>query len=271
MDCPSCGSELMGVNYGGVGIDHCPNCKGNLVAETQLRAIKRRREMRVTGLGVPRMRPHPEKVLRCPRCDLEMQKSPDYGEEELGPRDDGVKHIRPSTFVVVDQCPSCKTLWLDLGELEAVQVAYRNREAEKKRASSGVLPSVSPPAATGTPATPAIRPDLQEIIARPSPKRLLGRWVACALLIGVPAAAILALVPRWNAWQFWFIYGVGWALSVLSSLAAHYRAKPKQVRWFSGQPQVAPETEGATLLDRIMGVPNYVASTLRWTFTSPKR
>jgi Zn-finger nucleic acid-binding protein len=98
-------------------IQKCPSCGGTYVDEGAFEAIQRRREARVTGTDVPKMQPGPEEPVRCPRCDLEMLKIP-YTE---------------GADITVDKCPSCQGYWFDVGELEAVQVVYRNMQDKAKR------------------------------------------------------------------------------------------------------------------------------------------
>ena len=246
MKCPYCDSRMADRNYGGVGVDYCPACRGTLVSETQLRAIERRREMKVTGPDVPQMTRHEEKALRCPRCNLEMVKSP-----------------YESSHIFIDQCPSCKTVWFDEGELEAVQVVYRNLKASQSK---------QPQKASAGPnqKTPQLSPELRRLIERPKPGRLLGRWLLSVLIVAGPAAVPLYLLPGWRRWQFYAIYCGAWAILVVGSLVNEQerrKGKPR-VRWYSGRPDAHNVgEEGKSLFERLWAVPDFVAATLRWTFS----
>jgi Zn-finger nucleic acid-binding protein len=104
-------------DYARLEIQHCPSCGGNYVDESTFRSIQKRREAKVTGPDVPQMRPGSEEPVRCPRCNLEMLKLP-YTE---------------GSSITVDKCRSCQGYWFDVGELEAVQVVYRNKQDEARR------------------------------------------------------------------------------------------------------------------------------------------
>jgi Zn-finger nucleic acid-binding protein len=105
------------VDYARLEIRRCPTCGGTYVDEGVFHTLQRRREARVTGPDVPQMQPHPEEPVRCPRCNLEMRKIP-YTE---------------GSDITVDKCQSCQGYWFDKGELQAVQVVYRNMQDDARR------------------------------------------------------------------------------------------------------------------------------------------
>jgi Zn-finger nucleic acid-binding protein len=117
MRCPQCGELMNRTDYARMEIQKCPSCRGTYVDEGVFHTIQRRREARVTGPDVPKMRPGEEQPVRCPRCNLEMLKIP-YTE---------------GSDITVDKCQSCQGYWFDVGELEAVQVVYRNTQDKLKR------------------------------------------------------------------------------------------------------------------------------------------
>ena len=125
--CPNCQELTHRADYARLEIQHCPHCGGNWVDESTFRSIQERRETRVTGPDVPQMQPHEEKPIRCPRCNLELLKIP----------------FMEGSDIIVDKCKSCQGYWFDVGELEAVQVVFRNVQDAARRRRADHRPALS--------------------------------------------------------------------------------------------------------------------------------
>lgn len=108
MQCPVCRGQLEAALYEGVNIHTCPSCKGNLLDEERLGEIEKLRERVISREKGHTDTRHYEGTRVCPNCSIPMEKAK-YG-----------KYI-PKT---IDQCPQCKDIWLDKGEMEDIQVAY---------------------------------------------------------------------------------------------------------------------------------------------------
>ncbi len=123
MNCPRCKGECHQTWYEGVSIDVCQKCEGSWLDEGELAAIKLAREKTFTGAEIAAIRGVTEKVvvgkeqlaaeLACPKCDKQMERYNYAG----------------TSGVVLDRCPM-HGIWLDKGELEAVQILVE--EWEKK-------------------------------------------------------------------------------------------------------------------------------------------
>ena len=111
MNCPRCFSPLVRkpvrdfeVVY---FVDHCEKCGGSWFHNDQLSAIEKTIEP--TFIEIRNIPPAEEQVktLSCPSC---------------GPGNALQKAEHPrDRKVIFDYCPSCKGIWLDSGELEAIQ------------------------------------------------------------------------------------------------------------------------------------------------------
>lgn len=117
MKCPSCKMILCRIDYEGVPICTCPECKGEFVDLNRLRLIESRQvekfgetaatRSEIAGVGTQR-----GKQLICPRCGSLMAK----------------KRYR-ATDVIVDYCKSCHGIWLDDQELEKIQILAEQRNS----------------------------------------------------------------------------------------------------------------------------------------------
>lgn len=111
MNCPRCAvplvdevPDLQEPDVHGLG---CPRCKGHWLAEKDLERLEQ--DVDVTWLELRHI-PPPElqaELLTCPRCTPTRH----------------LNKIRSTrdTQVVLDACDHCHGVWLDGGELEAIQ------------------------------------------------------------------------------------------------------------------------------------------------------
>jgi uncharacterized protein len=111
MKCPRCNVSLNAVTLAdikySVEADKCPSCEGIWFDKGELSRLDKIVEP--TLLEIRRI-PGEEvqlAALRCPYClDSPIMKKTEH------PRD---------SKVIIDYCPNCRGVWLDKGELEAIQ------------------------------------------------------------------------------------------------------------------------------------------------------
>ncbi len=111
MNCPRCNTALQ-TDYiddckTRIEVDICPDCGGTWFDKDELSQIENIIEP--TFLEIRNIPAEEEQLetLRCPKCITHprLQKA-------IHPRD---------KKVIIDYCPYCKGIWLDEGELEAIQ------------------------------------------------------------------------------------------------------------------------------------------------------
>ncbi len=116
MLCPACDSTLSTVTYEGIEVDTCNACGGCWLDADELGSIVRLREQRFTTeqrtvidtfgqiQGIPA--PDIERHIICPGCSA-----------STGPINYG-----GDTGIIINRCPQCHGIWLDVGELEHIQM-----------------------------------------------------------------------------------------------------------------------------------------------------
>ena len=125
MRCPRDGAELVSRIYeANVEIDECPTCRGTFLDSGELERIQaaiekdHRRELAqpVDSVREEREAEREEALplIDCPKCSFQMERRR-YG---LG------------SMTVIDACPQGHGLWLDHGELEALERFYERSQAE---------------------------------------------------------------------------------------------------------------------------------------------
>ncbi len=114
MDCPRCKGSLQEASYEGFPVFRCSDCGGFWVNGDVLLDIINKREARIpeAAIAVARgwqKRHLPKRELdselECPVCGSALERSV-YGYD---------------TGIVIDRCPSGCGIWLDAGELVALQ------------------------------------------------------------------------------------------------------------------------------------------------------
>ncbi|MGM0597761.1 MAG: zf-TFIIB domain-containing protein [Myxococcota bacterium] len=133
MKCPLDGTELENQIYEkNIEIDKCPKCGGVWLDPGELEAIQEAYEKDHSGT-LSQQPEYSRKAyemelqknlpdLDCPKCGTEMIKK-EYG---------------LSSQIIIDTCLDCRGIWLDKGELEALEVFYervRNNTPELSRLS----------------------------------------------------------------------------------------------------------------------------------------
>jgi len=123
MQCPYNEVELVKEMYEGVELDKCPKCRGLWLDPGELERIQNTQEVdyssRLTAAvnadaaAYNHDRQLREQVLKCPACATIMEKQ-EHGFNK---------------WVVIDFCPGCRGIWLDEGELEALELYYEQEHA----------------------------------------------------------------------------------------------------------------------------------------------
>jgi uncharacterized protein len=111
MDCPRCKVALNAgkIEAGGLNLDaqNCAECTGHWINLEDLRAVENVVDVRlVKWRHLPGFETQ-GRILFCPRCG------------DTKPMDKVVS--QRDQRVVMDVCHSCRGVWLDYGELEAIQ------------------------------------------------------------------------------------------------------------------------------------------------------
>lgn len=117
--CPVCNQMLREDHVDSITVDGCPNCGGVWFDYGELTALARTHPLAMSMLdgrfrnpmGPP---PPPGFSRRCPVCSLPLE------EQEL----------RAAPGIRVDGCRRCKGIWLDDGELTALQKLVAERGAK---------------------------------------------------------------------------------------------------------------------------------------------
>lgn len=112
MKCPKCpDQEMTASTHEGIEVDRCPSCKGVWLDKGEAsRILKQDLGFSIdTGEHVDIGKHQNHKPAHCPRCDRPM--------EALTGKDK----------VTFDYCRTCKSTFLDAGELAALQTLRRFR------------------------------------------------------------------------------------------------------------------------------------------------
>lgn len=112
--CPACCEPLFAAVLDRYPVRTCRRCSGILLARDAFAKIVAQRR---AESAAPEITPTPidpiefERTLKCPNCDGRMEVHPYYG---------------PGA-VVIDSCAPCGLIWLDHGELRAIERAPGRR------------------------------------------------------------------------------------------------------------------------------------------------
>jgi Zn-finger nucleic acid-binding protein len=114
LSCPVCGVLLVAASLGGTRVQHCLQCRGVLATNDAFSQIIKKRRAEYPGEPAAPIPLDPSELnrkVRCPACSRAMDAHPYYG---------------PGN-VVVDTCGSCYLIWLDHGEIAAIERAPGRR------------------------------------------------------------------------------------------------------------------------------------------------
>ncbi|MFO0840011.1 MAG: zf-TFIIB domain-containing protein [Phycisphaerae bacterium] len=109
-DCPICRQPLAGGALLGQRVQTCRKCRGVLIPNAVFGGVIKTLRAKYAG---ERETPRPiapsefERRIDCPRCARTMETHPYYG----------------PGGVVIDTCASCGLIWLDTGEIGAIERA----------------------------------------------------------------------------------------------------------------------------------------------------
>ena len=127
MKCPRDGTELAARTYEkNIEVDECPLCGGTWLDAGELEAIQRTIERDYRNAldapvdsvaeGLESMRQHQLGPIACLKCSAEMDVRP-YGQ---------------GSQVVVDACPAGCGMWLDQGEIAALEKLFERSQQENE-------------------------------------------------------------------------------------------------------------------------------------------
>lgn len=110
MKCPRCDTDLVETNIHELAITcnaHvCPDCKGTWTGKEQLQEIESKVEPRIFEFRrVPSAQTQMES-LKCPQCEGQVMEKVESSRDRK---------------VILDVCPGCGNIWLDAGEISAIQ------------------------------------------------------------------------------------------------------------------------------------------------------
>ncbi|MCP4589315.1 MAG: zf-TFIIB domain-containing protein [bacterium] len=112
--CPLCAVHLIAGAMDGRPVRHCSTCRGVLLTSDDFAEIVRSRRETYAGPVAAPVALNPAELkrrLNCPSCGEPMDTHPYYG---------------PGS-VVVDSCGSCRSVWLDHGEMTTIEEAPGRR------------------------------------------------------------------------------------------------------------------------------------------------
>ena len=134
MKCPLDGHELVRQRYeADIDIDKCPECGGLWLDHQELERIQDCREHdyseeikqipnlvnQAFTMALARSKP----AVQCPSCDQVMERR-EYGS---------------ASQVMIDVCTSCRGIWLDNGEINALELFFERARSDTAEIRSGFL------------------------------------------------------------------------------------------------------------------------------------
>ncbi len=128
MKCPRDGSKLVPrYHETNIEIDLCRKCHGMWLDKGELEAIQETIEHDYSkdlnkisddvGNAYEMARQKHESPVLCPKCD-----------EKMDPHEYGY-----CSQIIVDVCPSCEGVWLDQGELQALEIFFEKNSPTVKK------------------------------------------------------------------------------------------------------------------------------------------
>ena len=137
MKCPKDGSQLARCLYeADIEVDECPKCHGIWLDEGELERIQRSTEKDYSEelKGIPNTvarayamaRAKAEGEWGCPTCERTLARR-EYGY---------------CSQIMIDVCPTCRGVWLDKGEIQALEVFFERARSEAKDIRRGFIGSI---------------------------------------------------------------------------------------------------------------------------------
>jgi hypothetical protein len=134
MKCPADDESLTTTTYETeIRVDECPSCRGIWLDQGELERIQKTRERdyseelrkipdSVAGAyEMARQKTQGERT--CPACGREMEK----------------REYAYSSRILIDSCPSCRGVWLDRGEVQALEVFFERARRDAQSADRGLV------------------------------------------------------------------------------------------------------------------------------------
>lgn len=128
MQCPRCQITLRRDQYEGVDVDYCSECWGYWLDHGELATIAQRQKLKFSADESKAMAkafagkvadPRQTLPAACPRCGTAMTHVTFAGDTA-------------AASIIIDRCPA-HGVWLDTGELKALQVFAEGRTAAQKK------------------------------------------------------------------------------------------------------------------------------------------
>lgn len=105
MKCPACKNDMVVLEYAGVELDHCMECRGSWFDAYELETLVEKSgsgdKLLIPAVPVSRAKTG-EVARRCPRCSRKMEKVKVEGNETL----------------ILDRCKIHRGYWFDGGEVQ---------------------------------------------------------------------------------------------------------------------------------------------------------
>lgn len=112
--CPVCAIEMEHAAIDGARVRYCPGCRGVLADSETFSHVVRQRRSDYHGPDVtpaPLDRAQFDRRLNCPQCERPLETHVYYGPGNA----------------VIDSCARCKLIWVDPGEIAAIETAPGRR------------------------------------------------------------------------------------------------------------------------------------------------
>jgi len=218
MKCPTCETVLGRIKYEGVDIEACPECRGVWLDGRRLRHIERRREVIVDEDAARRVtsKPEtPESQRACPRCTQPMKKYR-YGKNKR---------------IIVDQCPACKGIWLDDGELEAIQHAHQRWEEFVQSQRKSGVPSTQQ---RTLPSRETVAAGFARNMTKTSLWKLVAKWIVSLIILLGPAVLIHHVFGDAAGLGAWGIYIGVWLVLLWIARNVEFCPDMNDLGWFGG-------------------------------------
>ncbi|MBA7630143.1 hypothetical protein ES703_37653 [subsurface metagenome] len=138
MKCPRDNSVFESQVYeADVEVDVCPSCQGIWLDKGELEQVEEIREHdyseelkripNLIGNAYEMARQKKLGVIHCPKCGIELSNH----------------EYAYCSQIIIDVCPKCEGIWLDKGEIEALEVFFERSRMDTKHIRRGFWRSLS--------------------------------------------------------------------------------------------------------------------------------
>jgi len=133
MKCPVDGEPLMSARYEAeIQVDECGKCHGIWLDAGELQRIESTKE-RDYSEELKRIPDHVARAYEAARQKAQRERTCPSCERELERREYGY-----CSQIAVDACPGCQGVWLDRGELSALEVFFEGAREGAKAGDPGI-------------------------------------------------------------------------------------------------------------------------------------